>query len=511
MQHHPDRTSPEDYLAALLAAEDVLTARRSEAGRAPDLTAALLAAEKWNACYLPIPPEAAAELLTAAHQAAVCCAKEAADFLDLDLEEDGEGSPHKREFFEMYWNEAEARTALIEGRFHYHGLDPPERDTSRCDCDDCNPDDEDRKMKPEDDLTLEPITAPTDLNVRTDELVKLAGMENHPATETAARNIGVLSQAADSATSPQEAETLGRMKNAAEQDFAAHVGTIAAASLDSTGQHEDAAALRVEAGARTEIAAGLRGGPSPSGPAPGAPETPPQGPAQPDFRADAEAAARANGFGPTAQTIFVQDTNAEPKGTNPEIVFEENRAAIAPGGNDYADLRAAATVQSPVAEAPADLDLEEARRPEATMTRGLSIGMGPGGAVLMEINHSPYAEPAPDPAEPAPIRPGQEAAEETKTFSIEDFLQRIERGDADSNEAPARNAGQEAAGPSIPAERFVDAAREVASARPAEEAETKTLSVAEFLENITREVAGNEGGGNEASEGAAPAFRSFGR
>jgi hypothetical protein len=346
----------------------------------------------------------------------------------------------------------------------------------------------------QDDLVLEPIPTavrePEVLAVRVSELAKLVEAEPGFSGDIAASRQDTLTPAMQSVSGPEEAAALGRMNDAETQDYAAHLGTLAAISLDASGQHDDADALRLEAQARTEIANNFRN-PTPTNDGPGSgieqPSSEPDG--QADFRQDAEAAARANGFGPTATLVFMENTDKAPDmiGTNPEIVFEEARASVAPGGNDYSALHAQPMPEQ--AEPAAQfLDLSNEQQPEATMTRGITLGMGPGGATIMEVNHSPNVQEADAALEAtnyaAPFRPGTQGMEEVA-------------------EAPQ----------AATAEQYTQTGREAVAELPAAETPTQGRGwLTDFLAETKDEIEGDRGGAeNEASHEPTEAFRSFGR
>jgi hypothetical protein len=264
-------------------------------------------------------------------------------------------------------------------------------------------------------------TASVALDERITTLLDTVDGHNTPAHAAYSQAQDMHAEAVQAVSDPQATVTLERGNDALRQNYAADLASVAAAQAETSGNFEDAKAMTLEAEARREIAQGLRGDPNdPQGTAstPAADNTPTTTPEGSTFAQDAADAARAFGFGPSAQTIFVQSDEGQTMGTPS---FDDNRATFAPGEQDYSALRAenppqpassieqdwfaaadqaaeraAQTTEAEEAAkrsagAAADADLiDKATQPQATMTRGLILGTTPEQSmVLMEVNHSP--------------------------------------------------------------------------------------------------------------------------
>ena len=385
--------------------------------QAPAFTAADLVAEKWLAVLCSIPADACPDLLAQAHRAAVCCAVEIVALIDGAGESDG---------LAMQWTLADARVREIEAELTRRGLLSPPRLPGLCDNDASGIE----RRRHESMTGRDDDQTAADLSTRTATLEILTAGVSAVALVAIGESRAAHAGQMEKADSPTEREALTRSGKAAEQDYTAQLATLAAFAVEDHGQHEDAAALRFEAEARREIADGLRSGPNGPDPAPeGRDETPP--PPAPDFKHDAEQAARSFGFGATATLVFPQQEQPAMSGTNPDIVEEQRRRSVAPGGNDYTELRethAEVTVaafhaaarevtgrqgpspavahddtpppppspspeqakakqpeQAPImAEAEPQPEPPANRQPHATPNRAVAVGPGQGGNVLYE-------------------------------------------------------------------------------------------------------------------------------
>jgi hypothetical protein len=228
-----------------------------------------------------------------------------------------------------------------------------------------------------------------------------------------------------------------------------------------------------------------------------------------DFRADAEAAARANGFGPTAAVVHMEAMTAEPGSTNPGIVFEENRAAVAPGGNDYSVLREPPTLAAEQA-GPSDTQQppETQYKPQETMTRALTVGIAPEGMVLSEVSQDLRAHIAEAALQATgyaePFRPGSEAQQEAAATEqpTEQEIHQREAVQQDLEASTKRQADELPGAENLaPASEGGSVADQFRAAYESIKAEKSALEEGNEQGNSQ-----DQGGGN----GAAAAFRSFG-
>ncbi len=277
--------------------------------------------------------------------------------------------------------------------------------------------------------TLE-VSRPDDLAERIDQLVTLTETGQSRAHESYLANQALLEDAAGQASGELGRDAIATIKEAGRQDYAAHLATVAAVRLEDRGDHHDADAMQKEVAARREIAADMRGSLNAE---PTAPE-PPNGD-------------RPRGYFPKGDDM---------SGANPDIVFEETRESVQPGGNDYSALRqqpaAVALVQEQESRRPANrvaaqelgdqvtgADTTEAAlepipepqrpantEPNATVTMGVTTVPTPGGDMLMtyqqELRHAehnvaeqidppaPESVPQPEALKEEPEQAGTEAA-----------------------------------------------------------------------------------------------------
>jgi hypothetical protein len=376
-------------------------------------------------------------------------------------------------------------------------------------------------------LTLA-ATRPDDMAERIDQLVTLTDTGQSRAHEGYLANQALLSDAITRASSELGREALTTMRDAARQDYAAHLATVAAVRLEDHADPADADAMQKEATARREIAAGMRADPTPEPPAPQPPS------------------------GDRPRGDFAKDHDMS--GTNPDIVFEDARQSVQPGGNDYSALHqqpAAVAVlqeepQRPAANVAAaelsntdDAALEpmpEPHRPantepNATQTRALGVGIGPSGLETFEyqqpINHdAPAAAPEPQQAEPEATpalemtaEPQGQAMQGQDTAQIDQAApvamrddqpteQEVFQAEAVQRDAEASTKRQEAELPGAEnlapaAERGTSVADQFRAAYESIKAEREGMSEGNEQDNSQD----RDGGRGEA----AAAFRSFGR
>jgi hypothetical protein len=274
------------------------------------------------------------------------------------------------------------------------------------------------------------VSRPDDLAERIDQLVTLTGTGQSRAHEGYLANQALLEDAARRASSDLGRAAVTTMREAARQDYAAHLATVAGVRLEDHADPADAEAMRKEAAARREIAAGMRLDPNPEPPAPEPP----------------------NGDRPRGD--FAKDRNMS--GTNPDIVFEDGRQSVQPGGNDYSALQqqpaAVATAQEEEPQRQAvkvtaaelsqtdDAALEPMpepfrpanTEPNATQTRALGVGIGPSGLETFEyqqpINHdAPAATPEPPRQAEPEATPAPEMATEQQQPAAERDAARIDQ------------------------------------------------------------------------------------
>ena len=231
------------------------------------------------------------------------------------------------------------------------------------------------------------------------------------------------------------------------------------------------------------------------------------------------------------------------QGTNPDIIFDENRESVRPGGHDYsslqgagagveafeADLQAAGrAVDAPQMQAAPEIDteahlakLDSAAQPQETMTRAVGIAPSPSGSVLYEYNHSPQDEG---------VREAKEAALEASNYAAPlhpSTMQPLEmdgtapRSGVEAFEADLQASGQEAPAPqqeqgryesavmgASTVEAFSDAGAEMSQRTDTQqEAAAKALTGMESFEADLQSA--GESAAQSGAEQAGPS-RSFG-
>jgi hypothetical protein len=159
----------------------------------------------------------------------------------------------------------------------------------------------------------------------------MSGTEEHRAFTAQQATLGdQISREAD----PEKRAELRTEREAQGNEYASKLSAGLALVLEASGQYDDAKDMRLAAETRAEIAAELRQ------PSTEPPEHDRAAQIRADFARDAAAVGREIGLGPTAETVYVAE-------------------------------------------------MEEPWRPEASLTRGVVMGMAPGGgAVLQEVVQS---------------------------------------------------------------------------------------------------------------------------
>ncbi len=144
---------------------------------------------------------------------------------------------------------------------------------------------------------------------------------------------------------PDQRQELRNEREAVAHEYAGQLAERIAGAAGLSGQRETSDELKRFAGIQREIATAIR-----------EPEKTPPGKSREeirqDFSADAAEVGRNIGMGQSARTIHIDERGpARPQDATPSL-----------------------------------LSPSEPQRPEPTLTRGVSVGVGPGGATLVEIN-----------------------------------------------------------------------------------------------------------------------------
>jgi len=153
---------------------------------------------------------------------------------------------------------------------------------------------------------------------------------------------------------PEKRAELRHEREAQGHEYAAGLADQIGGKVLGRGDLDDARDLHQLGELHREIAGALR-----TPPEKGPPERSSSEQTKADFARDAAAV---SGLGPSAQTVHVEEVPVRP--TAREALAEVRREAE----------------QDREAAGPGP------QRPEATLNRGVSVGVGPGGAVLVEIN-----------------------------------------------------------------------------------------------------------------------------